>query len=119
MRLAPVKPRALSASSSRYGLQRQAVIIPRGSSVRLSGVSQPVVGFVTVNEATDEELAVSELLDSAVVTLKDRVMQTEAFRTFQQSIENKVNRVKTFMLPRSLSSSKGSKQIISFWLPRC
>jgi fructose-specific phosphotransferase system component IIB len=50
-----------------------------------------VVGFVTVTEGKEQQLTVSEL-DAAggVVTLKERVMQTAAFKEFQQAVENKV-----------------------------
>lgn len=55
----------------------------------------PVVGFVATHQATDQELELLES-DTVVLSLKDMVEQTEAYRQFQQKIENKVNRMVKF-----------------------
>lgn len=63
-------------------------IIPQSAAL---ATKLHVVAFVTVTEDKEDQLTVSELLDVAgVVTLKERVMETAAFKQFQQAVENKV-----------------------------
>lgn len=80
-------------SQSRSGLGMRAAspavvsIQPRAAAPT---ASRPVVGFVA-DQTDSRQQDGSELLDAAgVVTLKERVMQTGAFRAFQGAIENKV-----------------------------
>lgn len=84
----------LITSQSRTGLvQRAAVdcqlrrfVIPRAVA------SRPFVGFDAVSDQQNAQSSVSELLDAAgVVTLKEYVMETAAFKAFQQAIESKVS----------------------------
>jgi hypothetical protein len=86
----------MSLSLGHYGavsghaleLRQHAVVNP---PARTAAVPRQVVGFITVTEDQETQSEVSELLEAGgVVTLKERVMQTAAFKTFQESITNRV-----------------------------
>ena len=78
---------------SRAGLGMRSArpaVVPRAAAPT---ASPPVVGFVAdqTDSSRQQDGTTAELLDAAgVVTLKERVMQTDAFRAFQGAIENKV-----------------------------
>jgi hypothetical protein len=84
----------LVTSQPRTGLVQRAA--PEGCQlgrfvITRAVASRPIVGFVAVSDQQTSQSSVSELLDAAgVVTLKEYVMETAAFKTFQQAIESKV-----------------------------
>lgn len=86
MKLVASQPRtALLQRAAPAGCQPGHFVIPRGVA------SRPVVGFIAVSDQQNAQSSVSELLDAAgVVTLKEYVMETAAFKTFQQAVESKV-----------------------------
>lgn len=77
----------MALAHRQLGCHRQPTVIPRATA---AAASRHVVGFVAIKQEKEAQLAVSELLDAAgVVTLKERLMKTAAFKQFQQSVENK------------------------------
>lgn len=80
--------RHCAASGHTPQLRQHAVVNPRATT---AAVPRQVVGFITVTEDQKAQSDVSELLEAGgVVTLKERLMQTAAFKTFQESINNRV-----------------------------
>lgn len=80
--------RNCAASGHTAQLRQHAVVTPRATT---AAVPRQVVGFITVAEDHKAQTDVSELLEAGgVVTLKERVMQTAAFKAFQESINNRV-----------------------------
>jgi hypothetical protein len=80
--------RRFAASGRTAQLRQHAVVTARATT---AAVPRPVVGFITVTEDQAAQSEVSQLLEAGgVVTLKERVMQTAAFKAFQESINNRV-----------------------------